>query len=255
MKNPRSLIVAAVMTIALLTGAFVLIAMAFTTDNRIKSSAKNSYVYKTYLKDDAITIKSKDGVVTLTGCVDEESHKALARETVANLPGVKSVDDQLTLKCEIPAENSDGWIAMKVKAALLLHRNVNALKTNVDVKKGVVTLSGEALSGAQKELTGEYARDVSGVTNVRNKMTVVKAPNDGWQTWNEIVDDASVGAQVKVTLFFHRSTSAVHTDIAVRNGVVTISGKARNNAEKELVGKLAKDVKGVNSVVNNMAVE
>ena len=64
-------------------------------DDRIESSAKKSYVFKTYLKDDDIKIQSKDGAVTLTGTVSEESHKSLAQETVAGLPGVKSVDNRL----------------------------------------------------------------------------------------------------------------------------------------------------------------
>ena len=42
-------------------------------DSRIESSAKKSYVFKTYLKGDDIKIQSKDGVVTLTGTVAEES--------------------------------------------------------------------------------------------------------------------------------------------------------------------------------------
>jgi len=52
---------------------------------------------------------------------------------------------------------------MKVKTTLLFHRNVDGFKTKVDVKEGVVTLTGEALSQAQKDLAGEYAKDVNGV--------------------------------------------------------------------------------------------
>lgn len=44
-------------------------AYATKTDDRIESSAKKSYVFKTYLKDDDIKIESKDGAVTLTGTV------------------------------------------------------------------------------------------------------------------------------------------------------------------------------------------
>ena len=71
-------------------------------DDRIESSAKNSYVFKTYLKDDDIKIQSKDGAVTLTGIVSEESRKGLAKETVAGLPGVKSVDNRLEVKGASP---------------------------------------------------------------------------------------------------------------------------------------------------------
>src|ERR1035437_4001871 len=73
---------------------------AASTDSRIESSAAKSYVFKTYLKDDSIKTESKDGVVTLTGTVAESSHKSLAENTVASLPGVKSVDNRLKVKGE-----------------------------------------------------------------------------------------------------------------------------------------------------------
>src|SRR3989338_320818 len=90
-------------------------ARASDMDERIVSSAQESYVFKTYLKDDSIKTQSQDGIVTLTGTIEEASHKSLAQETVANLPGVKSVDNQLELKGEQPAESSDGWVGMQVK--------------------------------------------------------------------------------------------------------------------------------------------
>ena len=230
-------------------------ALASETDGRIESSARESYVFKTYLNNDAIKIQSVDGIVTLTGTVAEESHKSLAQETVANLPGVKSVDDQLVLKGERPAENSNMWIGMKVKTALLFHRNVNAFKTEVDVKDGIVTLKGEASSQAQKDLAGEYAKDVDGVKDVKNEMTLAKVPDNKGQTLGEKIDDASITAQVKVALLFHRSTSAISTKVATSYGVVTVSGIAKNDAEKALVSKLVNDIKGVTSVVNNMTIK
>ena len=95
-------------------------------DDLIESSAKKSYVFKTYLKDDDIKIQSRDGAVTLTGTVSEESHKSLAQDTVAGLPGVKTVDNRLEVKGERPAENSDAWLITKVKTTLLFHRSVSA---------------------------------------------------------------------------------------------------------------------------------
>ena len=149
---------------------------ASDTDGRIESSAKKSYVFKTYLKDDSIKTESKDGVVTLTGTVSESSHKTLAQDTVESLPGVKSVDNQIKVSGEQPAEHSDTWISMKVKSALLFHRNVSATGTTVYVKDGIVTLQGEASSLAQKELTTEYAKDIDNVKEVKNDMTVAKTP-------------------------------------------------------------------------------
>jgi len=251
MKSNHSLTLMAVAVTMLITTAPL---HASEMDDRIESSAKKSHVFKTYLKDDSIKTGSKNGVVTLTGTVAESSHKSLAENTVESLPGVKSVDNQLTIKGESPAEHSDGWLGTKVKSALLFHRNVRATKTDVNVRDGIVTLSGEASSQAQKELTAEYAGDVEGVKEVINDMTVDKSPAKATATIGEKIDDASITAQVKSSLMSHRSTSALKTKVKTTDGVVTLTGIARNAAEKSLVTKLVNDIDGVNSVINNMTI-
>ena len=97
------------------------------------------------------------------------------------------------------------------------HRNVNAGATEVFAKDGIVTLRGEASSKAQKQLTTEYAKDVEGVKNVKNEMTVLTAAmKPGEKTVGEKVDaisesmdDASITGQgqdvVAVPSFDQRS--------------------------------------------------
>ena len=230
-------------------------------DDRIESSAKQSYVFKTYLKDDDIKIKAKDGAVSLTGTVSEESHKSLAAETVASLPEVKSVDNKLEVKGEKHAEKSDAWLMTKVKTTLLFHRSVSGIKTEVDVKDGTVTLRGDADNQAQKDLATEYAKDVEGVKDVKNEMNVTKTAKEikketkEPRTVGDKIDDASITALVKTTLLYHRSTSGLQTKVETKNGVVTLGGKAKNAAEKDLATKFAKDVNGVEGVNNRMTIE
>jgi hyperosmotically inducible periplasmic protein len=229
---------------------------ASDTDERIEASAKKSYVFKTYLADDSIKTESKNGAVTLTGTVNEASHRSLAQDTVESLPGVLSVDNQLTVKGEAaPAEHSDKWIGMKVKSALLFHRHVSATGTEVSVKDGIVSLHGEAASMAQKELTTEYAKDIDNVKEVDNQMTIALTPAAASEMKEAQIDDASITAQVKSSLMSHRSTSAIKTHVHTLDGVVTVSGVAKNAAEKGLVTKLANDIYGVSSVVNNMTID
>jgi hyperosmotically inducible periplasmic protein len=228
---------------------------ASEADEKIEESFKQSYVYKTYLKDDSVSTDAKDGVVTLTGTVSEKSHKTLAEDTVASLPGVTRVDNQLETKAEVAADRSDLWITRKVRLSLFFHRNTNESKTTVEVKDGVVTLTGEASSQAQKELTTEYANDIDGVKSVTNQMTVAKAPEVAGRTAGEIMDDASITAQVRSALLTHRSTSMTKTKVETREGKVTITGIAQNAAEKTLVTKLVNNVNGVKSVNNEMTVQ
>lgn len=247
-------------SVSLMAAVVVLLAIglpvfASEMDDRIESSARDSYVFKTYLRGDDIKIQSHDGDVILTGIVSEESRRGLARETVTGLPGVRSVDNRLEVKGATPTPNSDAWLRDKVKIALLFRRSVNSGTTEVAVKDGIVTLRGDAASQAQKDLTTEYAKDVEGVKDVNNEMTLSKTSETAMSRAVGKIDDASITAQIKMALLFHRSTSALNTKVETNDGLVTIYGKAGNAAEKDLVDKLVNDINGVKSLNNRMTVE
>jgi osmotically-inducible protein OsmY len=203
-------------------------------DDRIESFAAKSYVFKTLLKNDSIKTESKDGVVTLTDTVANANDGSMSKDTVENLPGVKSVDNQLKISGEQPAEHSDNWISMKVKLALLFHRNVSADDTHVYVRNGVVTLEGQASSLAEKELTTKYAKDVDHVKSVKNDMTIAQIQTAPATTNGDQVDDASITAEVKAELLSQRSTSDLQPKVSTKDGVVTLSGIAKDDAQKRL---------------------
>ena len=239
-------------------GAFLfpcLSLQATEMDDRIESAATNSFVYKTYLKDDAVKVDSESGVVTLTGTVKEQYHKSLAADTVEVLPGVKSVNNQLTIKEETPVDNADRWLRLKVETALLFHSDVNVIKTKVSAENGTVVLRGEAADAEEKALATEYAGDVEGVKVVKNEMTVSTTPSEPGRTMSEKVDDASVTALVKASQLAHLSTSTITTKVETMEGVVTISGVAKSAEEKKHVTKLASAVHGVRKVVNEMTIK
>jgi len=237
--------------------------LASEMDDRIEASAKQSYVFKIYLTNDDVHIQSHEGVVTLTGTVSEDSHKLLAGETLANLPGVKSFDNQLLVKSEIPALNPDAWLSTRVKSTLLFYRSFRTSEIEVFAKDGTVTLRGKATSQAQKDLATEYAKDIEDVKEVNNEMVVASIPvqadkktmGEKIEAVGDSIDDASITALVKTTLLYHRSTSAVKTTVATKDGVVTLTGTAGSIAEKDLTTKFVNDVHGVKRVVNTMTVE
>ncbi|MDD2542382.1 MAG: BON domain-containing protein [Desulfuromonadaceae bacterium] len=229
-------------------------AHAAKLDSRIELSARQSYVFKTYLKDDEIKISSKNGAVILTGLVADSVHKSLAQETVASLPGVKCVDNRLEVKGSRPSINSDEWLLEKVKVTLLFHRSVSSKTTEIFVKDGIVTLRGDVISQAQKELTAEYVKDVDGVKDVVNDLIVTQIPEPD-RTVGEKIDDASITAQIKMTLLYHRSTSALNTKVETKRGVVTLHGKAQSISEKDFASRFANDIDGVKNVKNFMTIE
>lgn len=232
------------------------------TVDHIESTVRNSYVFKSFLKGDDIRLLHRNGVVILTGTVKDESHKSLARETVACLPGVQQVENRLEELRQMPDENSDACLVARVKSILLFHQNVNAAAIEIIARDGIVTLRGEADSAGQKKLISEYAGDVRGVKKVRNEISVSTALPKAVQKpkfrtakgVGEAIDDASITALVKTTLLYHQSTSSLGIVVETKDGVVKLEGKARNWPEKYLISKLVIDVHGVKMVFNNMTV-
>ena len=252
MNGKHMTIVGLIVAILVLTG---IPANASEMDTRIEETAKSMYVFKTLLKDDDVTIQSKDGIVTLSGTVLNAPNRLLAQEAVANLTGVIRVNNELNIKDEPPVEKSDEWLAVNVKTMLLMHRSVSGLDTEVSAKDGIVTLRGEAINQAQKQLTTEYVMDVEGVKDVRNELVVMVTPKTESETMGDKIDDASITSQIKFSLMFHRSTRVLKTQVKTENGEVTLSGMARNAAEKELVTKLVNDINGVTKVNNQMVIQ
>lgn len=243
-KNLSALLILAVAPVALFASS--------ETDRKIEDAAKASYNYRTVLEDH-VKVKANDGIVTLTGTVEDKDDKALAADTVENLPGVVAVKNEITVKSSHP-EHSDAWIAFKIRGRLLVKGNVSAKDTVVVVKEGNVTLTGTADNIAQKELTAVYAKEIEWVKSVKNDIVVKDAPATG-ETIGEKIDDASITSQVKYALLSHKATSALKTKVTTNEGVIVITGEAASDAEKSLVTKLAQDVRGVKSVSNNMTVK
>ena len=66
----------------------------------------------------------------------------------------------------------DASITAQIKTALLVHRSTSAIKTKVSTREGVVTLEGQARNTAEKDLVTELVRDIKGVKDVENHMTI-----------------------------------------------------------------------------------
>ena len=71
----------------------------------------------------------------------------------------------------------------------------------------------------------------------------------------ESVDDKALAANVKSALQADDSLTAFNISIEARDGVVTLSGWVSSQGDVVRAGQIAQDVKGVQSVRNNLAVK
>jgi hyperosmotically inducible periplasmic protein len=220
----------------------------------IETSIRDSYSFKTYLQNDNIAINAMDGKVTLDGTVPDASHMIVAEKVAKGVTGVDTVKNNLQVEGGAPVKDTDAWLGAQVKAELMMHPDVNAARTDVYVKKGEVTLGGQADSDAQRTLTAEYAKNVKGVKHVLNTMTVASAAPATPQQTAQGPDDATITANVKSALEADRSTSEINPSIDTKNKIVIVHGVAENQAQKDLVTHIITGVTGVQHVVNEMTV-
>ncbi|HXT00856.1 MAG TPA: BON domain-containing protein [Elusimicrobiota bacterium] len=162
------------------------------------------------------------------------------------------------------ADRPDSWITTKVKSELAAHKDVSAMHTHVTTEDGVVTLTGNAKTTAEKQLTEQYAAGVEGVKKVDNRLVVIAPRMRGESRMEkegagsaaiDKLDDASITARVKTALADHHGTSALHTDVDTKDGAVTLKGTAESDAQKTLAEKVARRVHGVRSVTNDLEVK
>jgi len=69
------------------------------------------------------------------------------------------------------------------------------------------------------------------------------------------VDDAMITTKVKAGLAADKDLSAIKIEVDTKDGVVTLTGPAPSASAREHATELAKNVKGVTSVNNNLTVK
>lgn len=123
-------------------------------------------------------------------------------------------------------------------------------KVSVSVDNGVVTLTGTVISDSQKGWAESAAKQVPQVRDVNDQLQV----QEDQAAASEPHSDKWIAMKVKSELMFHKNVSATHTDVTCVDGIVTLSGTADNQAQKELTEEYAKRVDGVRGVHNMLEI-
>ena len=76
----------------------------------------------------------------------------------------------------------------------------------------------------------------------------------GQETTGAYVDDASITTAIKAGFVGNKDVDATSMHVETLNGTVLLSGFAKNATERDMAGKIARDVKGVKVVKNEILV-
>lgn len=142
----------------------------------------------------------------------------------------------------------DTTMTARVKMALLEESASDAIDINVETSMGVVQLAGFVDSEKVKSKAGQIAKDVDGVRDVSNRLTVKSGSRSAGRT----LDDATLAAKVKLELVEDQRTNAGRINVEVRSAVVELSGFVDSYAERDAAVELVSGIDGVSRVLNSI---
>lgn len=151
---------------------------------RMKSTANDALIAtqvraKVAAIDPATLSLVKIGVenkrVTLEGQVHSEKERAQVDQAVRGIAGIAGLDDRLQVNPKAPTANeiaADLGLQARVQGAIAAQTGVNALKVNVSVHSGVVTIGGTVRSHTVHTLVMETVRGVPGVARAIDHLRI-----------------------------------------------------------------------------------
>ena len=144
-------------------------------DRLIASTVKAKLVGDPEINPFNIDVDAVEGVVTLTGRVDDKATRTEAVKLARETDGVKDVVDRIRVTTEsktVGEHIDDMAITTKIKAQLAGDSLLNTFNIDVDTNDGVVTLSGRVATAAARDQAERIARETKGVEKVRNDLQV-----------------------------------------------------------------------------------
>ena len=158
----------------------------------------------------------------------------------------------------------DAWLHGKLESALLFNEYLNSFAINSEVENGVAWLRGTVESDIDRDLAGEIAESIDGITKVNNELAVDKAKTEAAMSskdakeaegFRQTVLNATLTARVKTQLLMNGNTTGTDINVDSKDGRVTLSGMVETGEEKELAVRIASNTTGTKSVNDQLIVE
>ena len=268
-NKPNKLVLAssiAALAITLMSGTVAAETAQDVLEARQESQIWTTFALSPYLRASELSVSVDNGKATLTGKVEEDINKDLAKQMALGVKGVTEVDNQIVVEAQtVPPVRSaernygeiidDATITSAIKSKLMWSKYANGLATNVDTKFGKVILQGTASSLQARDLAGRLAANTRGVVSVDNqlvinpnKTTVTEKATSSAKEVGHDISDAWITTKVKSNYLYSSRVDGSGINVSTNNGVVTLTGRVASTTERILAIELARSLVGVKSV-------
>ncbi|MBL8195389.1 MAG: BON domain-containing protein, partial [Blastocatellia bacterium] len=151
------------------------------SDAEIKANLLQAILKNSDWRKDELEITVNNGTVVLTGQIIDAAHQTGLEQLARTTTGVKTVSSKLTVSSinnsasnstSAINESSDEKLAKEIEFACYKTDAFNLKTIKISAKDGLVILSGEVRSQAEKLLAEHIAKETIGVKNVTNTLEV-----------------------------------------------------------------------------------
>jgi osmotically-inducible protein OsmY len=139
------------------------------TDTEIAHAAVNAIGWHSLIPKDRITVTVTNGWLELHGTVDWQYQRDAAVRAVRNLTGVTGVTNKVAVKSRVKASD----VRAQIEAAFRRSAEVDARRINVAAADGMVILTGNVHSWAERRQAERAAWAAPGVIQVDDRLAIV----------------------------------------------------------------------------------
>jgi osmotically-inducible protein OsmY len=211
-------------------------------DSNLQQSVLEELSWEPSLVAGHIGVTADNGVVTLTGHVENYTGKIAAERAARRVRGVKAVAEEIEVRLPFESHRDDGDIASAAINRLAWDVSVPRDAIKVRVEKGFVTLTGEVDWHFQKEAAENDIRPLYGVVGLSNQTRIKATANT-----------ANIRHDIEHAL--HRSWADPKTvNVSAEGGRVHLTGTARSLHDRTVAGQIAWSAPGATFVENDISV-
>jgi len=232
-------------------------------DASITARIETLFMLNEHLSAFDINTSTRDGVVTLTGGVNDNVQRGLAADLATSVPGVQKVVNNIVLQPDSENDKDrriwkqaveDRTISASVRGRLVYHGEFKGLKIGIETVNNEVTLYGVVRSEEQRNKLARIAADTRGVAKVYNNLSVAPATSSGSPPADAgaKVSDEVLEKRIERTILFNRHLSIVDLDVEVNNGVTVLSGNVDTEEQRKLAEEITRSLGGVGEIRNEI---
>jgi osmotically-inducible protein OsmY len=214
------------------------------SNEQLQKEVMEAIKWEPLLNAAEIGVTAKDGVVTLSGIVNNYSKKAEAEHAAKNVSGVNAVVEKIEIKFDSNDKKNDNILADEIVHSLKSKWDIPDNKIKVKVENGWITLDGELHWNYQKQTAIRSINSISGITGITNNIQIKSEIHDGIEK-----------KDIELALLRNWAIDDSDIKVSVEDNIVNLSGKVDSWYQKDEAGRIAWNAPGVSKVKNEIIVD